>query len=58
MLTYYSNSISGSCFTVPNTLMVLIKEIWTTLGQSKSRWHAATHCLINLELMGYSYLKY
>ena len=30
----------------------------TTVGQSKCRCDAATHCLINLQLIGYSYLKY
>ena len=30
----------------------------TTLGESKCRCHATTHCLINLQLIGYRYLKY
>ena len=30
----------------------------TTLGQSKYRCHAVTNCLINLQLIGYSNLKY
>ena len=39
---------------------IIWKSIYveTTLGQSKCRCQAATNCLINLQLIGYSYLKY